>query len=131
MGVTYIARGQTSLLNVCSKKISRRNSLVQYFNAGFVYTRSIDAFSRFRFSMAVSQASSDPFVMPGEELRRQPRKPPIKYLVPLIYAPTLPLIKITLKRQPVLRDRLFFLVLGGAFLHGAYLVSNLYDVESK
>nr|ABK27051.1 unknown [Picea sitchensis] len=81
--------------------------------------------------MAASQASSDPSVLAGEEIRRQPRKPPFKYLVPLVYAPILPLIKITLKRQPVLRDRLFFLVLGGAFCHGSYLITDLYNVESK
>ncbi|XP_078428861.1 SH3/FCH domain protein [Wolffia australiana] len=63
---------------------------------------------------------------------RKPRKgPPFKFLVPLIYAPVLPLIRITLRRNPVLRDRLFYGVLAGAFAHGAYLVTDLYDAESK
>ncbi|GLJ36157.1 hypothetical protein SUGI_0725440 [Cryptomeria japonica] len=82
--------------------------------------------------MASAQASSsDPSILSGGEMTRQPRKPPIKFLVPLMYAPILPLIKITLKKRPVLRDRLFTAVLGGAFLHGFYLVTNLYDSESK
>ncbi|CAI0543055.1 unnamed protein product [Linum tenue] len=52
------------------------------------------------------------------------RKPkaPFKFLVPLIYAPVLPLIRLSLRRNPVLRDRLFTAVLAGAFIHGGYLV---------
>ncbi|KAL6974292.1 hypothetical protein U1Q18_028473 [Sarracenia purpurea var. burkii] len=63
--------------------------------------------------------------------RKQNRGIPFKYLVPLIYAPVLPLIRIQLRRNPVLRDRLFTVVLAGAFAHGFYLVTDLYDIESK
>ncbi|KAK3025743.1 hypothetical protein RJ639_035117, partial [Escallonia herrerae] len=45
----------------------------------------------------------------------------LKFLVPLIYAPVLPLIRLSLRHKPVLRDRLFIGVLVGAFAHGAYL----------
>ncbi|KAL2622441.1 hypothetical protein R1flu_002646 [Riccia fluitans] len=68
----------------------------------------------------------------GEQLQRPPpRKAPFKFLMPLVYAPILPLIRIGLRKQPVLRDRLFTVVLGAALLHGGYLVTNLYDIESK
>lgn len=64
--------------------------------------------------------------------RQQERKgAPIKFLIPLIYAPALPLIRIALRHKPVIRDRLFYGVLAGAFAHGAYLISDLYDAESK
>ncbi|KAL4298287.1 hypothetical protein GQ457_12G023590 [Hibiscus cannabinus] len=63
--------------------------------------------------------------------RRQNKGPPFKFLVPLVYAPVLPLIRLSLRKNPVLRDRLFTLVLAGAFVHGSYLVSDLYDAESK
>ncbi|KAI7744156.1 hypothetical protein M8C21_033357 [Ambrosia artemisiifolia] len=53
---------------------------------------------------------------------RQSKGAPFKFLVPLIYAPVLPLIRLTLKHKPVLRDRLFTAVLVGAFAHGSYLV---------
>ncbi|CAL0330521.1 unnamed protein product [Lupinus luteus] len=64
-------------------------------------------------------------------VRRRNKGAPIKFLLPLIYAPVLPLIRLTLRRQPVLRDRLFTAVLAGAFIHGGYLVTDLYDIESK
>ncbi|CAK9143422.1 unnamed protein product [Ilex paraguariensis] len=54
-----------------------------------------------------------------------------KFLIPLIYAPVLPLIRLSLRHKPVLRDRLFTAVLAGAFAHGFYLVTDLYDIESK
>ncbi|XAR53283.1 hypothetical protein NMG60_11021779 [Bertholletia excelsa] len=63
--------------------------------------------------------------------RKQNKGVPFKFMVPLIYAPILPLIRIQLRHNPVLRDRLFTVVLAGAFAHGAYLVSDLYDSESK
>ncbi|KAK3436671.1 hypothetical protein EUGRSUZ_C01298 [Eucalyptus grandis] len=55
-------------------------------------------------------------------VRKQNKGAPIKFLVPLIYAPVLPLIRLSLRRNPVVRDRLFTLVLAGAFAHGFYLV---------
>ncbi|GKV06440.1 hypothetical protein SLEP1_g18338 [Rubroshorea leprosula] len=54
--------------------------------------------------------------------RKQQKGPPFKFLVPLIYAPVLPLIRLGLRKNPVLRDRLFTLVLAGGFAHGLYLV---------
>ncbi|MBA0877983.1 hypothetical protein Goshw_015435 [Gossypium schwendimanii] len=50
--------------------------------------------------------------------RRQNKGPPFKFLVPLVYAPVLPLIRLSLRKNPVLRDRLFTIVLAGAFIHG-------------
>ncbi|GMI97684.1 hypothetical protein like AT1G68680 [Hibiscus trionum] len=67
----------------------------------------------------------------SEVYRRQNKGPPFKFLVPLVYAPVLPLIRLSLRKNPVLRDRLFTIVLAGAFVHGSYLVSDLYDAESK
>ncbi|XP_022897486.1 uncharacterized protein LOC111411158 [Olea europaea var. sylvestris] len=64
-------------------------------------------------------------------VRKQNKGAPIKFLVPLIYAPVLPLIRLTLRHRPVLRDRLFTGVLAGAFAHGLYLVTDIYDIESK
>ncbi|CAM8942509.1 unnamed protein product [Rhodiola kirilowii] len=55
-------------------------------------------------------------------VQRPKKAAPFKFLVPLIYAPALPLIRLSLRRNPVLRDRLFTAVLIGAFAHGAYLV---------
>ncbi|KAH7431236.1 hypothetical protein KP509_08G038700 [Ceratopteris richardii] len=66
-----------------------------------------------------------------QNFRREPKKPPFQFFVPLIYAPILPLIRITLRHRPVVRDRLFFGVLAGALAHGVYLVTDLYDIESK
>ncbi|WMV36337.1 hypothetical protein MTR67_029722, partial [Solanum verrucosum] len=56
---------------------------------------------------------------------RRRKGPAFEYLVPLIYAPALPLIRIALRHKPVLRDRLFYGVLAGAFAHGTYLVYPL------
>ncbi|GAV91015.1 hypothetical protein CFOL_v3_34415, partial [Cephalotus follicularis] len=55
-------------------------------------------------------------------IRKQKQGPPFKFLIPLVYAPVLPLIHISARKNPVLRDRLFALVLAGAFAHGIYLV---------
>ncbi|KAL7189650.1 hypothetical protein ACSBR1_039321 [Camellia fascicularis] len=63
--------------------------------------------------------------------RKQNKGPPLKFMFPLIYAPVLPLIRIQLRHNPVLRDRLFTAVLAGAVAHGFYLISDLYDIESK
>ncbi|KAL3642905.1 hypothetical protein CASFOL_013720 [Castilleja foliolosa] len=84
-------------------------------------------------------------------VRRQNKNAPFKFLLPLIYAPVLPLIRISLRRKPVLRDRVFTAVLAGAMVHGIYLLDDeaeyiprnrsgqsqsacynyLYDAESK
>ncbi|XP_073132510.1 uncharacterized protein [Henckelia pumila] len=64
-------------------------------------------------------------------VRKQNKGPPFKFLAPLIYAPVLPLIRLSLRHKPVLRDRMFTTVLVGAFAHGFYLVTDLYDSESK
>ncbi|KAL2929424.1 putative C4-dicarboxylate sensor kinase [Bienertia sinuspersici] len=74
----------------------------------------------------------DPFKQePKNQQQHKKKGPNFLLMLPLIYAPVLPLIRITLRHKPVLRDRLFTVVLAGAFGHGAYLVSDLYDVESK
>ncbi|CAJ2634844.1 uncharacterized protein LOC123882310 [Trifolium pratense] len=73
----------------------------------------------------------DPFNQEPVAVRKKNNGPPIKFLVPLIYAPVLPLIRLSLRHKPVLRDRLFTAVLAGAFAHGFYLISDLYDAESK
>ncbi|XP_047045035.1 uncharacterized protein LOC124649439 [Lolium rigidum] len=82
--------------------------------------------------MASSSAASQ-FDDPSSVRRPPPpqRKPPLLMLLPLIYAPALPLIRIGLRHNPVWRDRLFYGVLAGAFAHGTYLISELYDSESK
>uniref|UniRef100_A0A0D9WDD4 Uncharacterized protein n=1 Tax=Leersia perrieri TaxID=77586 RepID=A0A0D9WDD4_9ORYZ len=88
-------------------------------------------------SAASSSSSSPPSQFDDSAARRQllqqqqQRKPPLLMLLPLIYAPVLPLIRIGLRHNPVWRDRLFYGVLAGAFAHGTYLISELYDVESK
>eukprot|EP00897_Mesotaenium_endlicherianum_P003991 jgi/Mesen1/361/ME000001S02678 len=50
------------------------------------------------------------------------RGPSYELLLPLVYAPLLPLIRIGLRKQPQLRDRVFTVGVGAALLHGAYLV---------
>ncbi|XP_010249978.1 PREDICTED: uncharacterized protein LOC104592348 [Nelumbo nucifera] len=76
-------------------------------------------------------ASSADLSKGGVAVTKQNKGPPFKFLVPLLYAPVLPLIRLGLRRNPVLRDRLFTVVLAGGFLHGFYLVTDLYDIESK
>ncbi|XP_050217737.1 uncharacterized protein LOC126668586 isoform X2 [Mercurialis annua] len=79
----------------------------------------------------MASSSSDPSLRDVAAVRKQNNGPPLKFLFPLVYAPVLPLIRISLRRNPVLRDRLFTAVLAGALAHGFYLISDLYDVESK
>ncbi|CBI28151.3 hypothetical protein AAG906_009473 [Vitis piasezkii] len=67
----------------------------------------------------------------GDVAWKHKRGPPFALFVPLIYAPILPIIRITLRKNPVLRDRLFYGVLAGAFGHGLYLITDLYDTEKK
>ncbi|KAH6783422.1 SH3/FCH domain protein [Perilla frutescens var. hirtella] len=64
-------------------------------------------------------------------IQRQKKGATIKFLIPLIYAHVLPLVRLTLQHKPVLRDRVFGAVLVGAFTHGFYLVTKIYDAESK
>ncbi|CAM8938772.1 unnamed protein product [Rhodiola kirilowii] len=72
---------------------------------------------------AASDMASDTSSNQENAMVQRPKKAaPFKFLVPLIYAPALPLIRLSLRRNPVLRDRLFTAVLIGAFAHGAYLV---------
>ncbi|KAK1437521.1 hypothetical protein QVD17_03314 [Tagetes erecta] len=78
-----------------------------------------------------SSSSSNPTDSSDAVYIRQSKGAPFKFLIPLVYAPVLPLIRLTLRHKPVLRDRLFTGVLLGAVAHGAYLVSDLYDSESK
>jgi len=43
-------------------------------------------------------------------------------VAPLVYAPLLPLIRISLKNNPIWRDRLFFGAIGLATIHGFYVI---------
>lgn len=63
--------------------------------------------------------------------RQESRGPSWQFLLPLAYAPLLPLIRIGFRSQPMLRDRLFTAAVGAALLHGGYLCTQLYDSESK
>ncbi|XP_038891090.1 uncharacterized protein LOC120080491 isoform X1 [Benincasa hispida] len=63
-----------------------------------------------------------PFDPSSREAVPRKQSAPFKFLVPLVYAPVLPLIRIALRKNPVVRDRLFTAVLAGAFAHGFYLV---------
>ncbi|OAY77582.1 hypothetical protein ACMD2_07308, partial [Ananas comosus] len=83
-----------------------------------------------RVSMASS--SSSEFSSGDVAVKKQQRHgPQFKFLVPLIYAPILPLIRIGLRHNPVVRDRLFFGVLAGAFAHGAYLVYPSFSLTNS
>lgn len=52
-------------------------------------------------------------------------------LSPLAFAPILPLIRITLRRQPVLRDWMFRGTLATAFLHSALLAAGFYNFNDN
>ncbi|KAL3830003.1 hypothetical protein ACJIZ3_018805 [Penstemon smallii] len=62
-------------------------------------------------------------------IRRQNKSPPFKFLSILVYAPILPLIRISLRHKPVLRDRLFTAAMAGAFAHGLYLVYPFFYIS--
>ncbi|RZB70684.1 hypothetical protein D0Y65_035590, partial [Glycine soja] len=53
-------------------------------------------------------------------VRKRNNGSPIKFLLP--HAPVLPLIRLSLRHKPILRDCLFTTVLVGAFAHGFYLM---------
>eukprot|EP01134_Creolimax_fragrantissima_P006597 CFRG6597T1 len=59
-------------------------------------------------------------------ISKKPEKKSANLMValPYVYAPALPLIRIGLANRPVLRDRLFFGVLGVAFVHGVYFCKS-------
>ncbi|XP_024526920.1 uncharacterized protein LOC112345102 isoform X2 [Selaginella moellendorffii] len=63
--------------------------------------------------------------------QQQGRQPEFKYIVPLIYAPILPLIRLAFRKNPEVRDRVFAVALGMAFVHGGYVISELYQKESS
>ncbi|BBH08454.1 hypothetical protein Prudu_020653, partial [Prunus dulcis] len=63
----------------------------------------------------------------GGAIRKRSPGSQFKFLVPLIYAPVLPLIRLSLRKNPVVRDRLFTAVLVGAFAHGFYLDPTQYS----
>ncbi|KAM5585112.1 hypothetical protein ABKV19_004489 [Rosa sericea] len=81
--------------------------------------------------MAIWPSSSNPSNQEAVAIRKRNKSDQIKFLIPLIYAPVLPLIRLTMRKNPVVRDCLFTAVLVGAFAHGSYLVTDLYDIESK
>ncbi|ONH98240.1 hypothetical protein PRUPE_7G237700 [Prunus persica] len=80
--------------------------------------------------MASWPSSSDPSNQQAAIRKRSPGSQ-FKFLVPLIYAPVLPLIRLSLRKNPVVRDRLFTAVLVGAFAHGFYLVIYTIMMEQK
>ncbi|CAI5935712.1 unnamed protein product [Closterium sp. NIES-65] len=91
-------------------------------------------------SEAAPAAASDPPTsiasptsLPAEAIRparRFSKAPDFWLLTPLLYAPLLPLIRISLRHKPQLRDRLFAAAVGGAFMHGAWLSHRFYNAES-
>ncbi|XP_040371235.1 uncharacterized protein LOC112187783 isoform X1 [Rosa chinensis] len=81
--------------------------------------------------MATWPSSSDPSNQEAVAIRKRNKSDQIKFLIPLIYAPVLPLIRLTLRKNPVVRDRLFTAVLVGAFAHGSYLVYPFIDIEFR
>ena len=54
---------------------------------------------------------------------RSARTPNYLYLTPLFLA-LLPLVRVAFKNQPVIRDRVFFSVIGLGIVHGATLMST-------
>nr|GLL20538.1 uncharacterized protein LOC109186828 [Ipomoea trifida] len=87
----------------------------QFFNSSV--TRRLD----FWFSAAMA-SRTDPQIPNEQKVLRTRKQPPFMMLLPLVYAPVLPLIRISLRHNPVVRDRLFYGVLAGAFAHGLYLM---------
>ncbi|KAL6140031.1 hypothetical protein ACLB2K_058332 [Fragaria x ananassa] len=81
--------------------------------------------------MATWPSSSDPSNQQPDAIRKRNKSDQIKFLIPLIYAPVLPLIRLTLRKQPVLRDRLFISVLAEAFAHGTYLVYPFVEISNS
>jgi len=74
-----------------------------------------------------------------EELRRRNeiskasvkrREPNWFLLSPLLFAPLLPLIRITLRKQPKIRDVLFKGTLAAAFLHSATIACGFYNTDN-
>eukprot|EP00293_Proteomonas_sulcata_P010248 CAMPEP_0184289912 /NCGR_PEP_ID=MMETSP1049-20130417/2283_1 /TAXON_ID=77928 /ORGANISM="Proteomonas sulcata, Strain CCMP704" /LENGTH=71 /DNA_ID=CAMNT_0026596899 /DNA_START=352 /DNA_END=567 /DNA_ORIENTATION=+ len=55
----------------------------------------------------------------------QKRKPNYMMMTPLIWAPTLPMVRIVMKNSPpALRDKVFLSFVGLAFSHGVYVILN-------
>ncbi|GJP44241.1 hypothetical protein CLOM_g3622 [Closterium sp. NIES-68] len=82
---------------------------------------------------ARSAAPSMPPSTGGEAIqpaRRFSKAPDFWLLTPILYAPAFPLIRITLRHRPKLRDRLFVTAVASAFLHGAYMNYRFYNAES-
>mmetsp|Transcript_195 Transcript_195/g.564 ORF Transcript_195/g.564 Transcript_195/m.564 type:complete len:81 (+) Transcript_195:43-285(+) len=48
------------------------------------------------------------------------------YMAPLAFGCALPLIRIGLRHNPVLRDRLFYGTIGVALVHGVYMIKQTY-----
>ncbi len=61
---------------------------------------------------------------------RAPPKPNWIYLTPL-FLTLLPVIRVAFKSRPVLRDRLFYSVIGVGLLHGASLISSSAAKEKR
>eukprot|EP00510_Aplanochytrium_minuta_P005656 CAMPEP_0184007340 /NCGR_PEP_ID=MMETSP0954-20121128/1268_1 /TAXON_ID=627963 /ORGANISM="Aplanochytrium sp, Strain PBS07" /LENGTH=84 /DNA_ID=CAMNT_0026286137 /DNA_START=74 /DNA_END=328 /DNA_ORIENTATION=- len=61
------------------------------------------------------------------EATRKKRKVNWYLLSPLLFAPALPLIRISLRRYPKIRDRAFKFTLASAFIHGTALLLGVYN----
>mmetsp|Transcript_17583 Transcript_17583/g.31001 ORF Transcript_17583/g.31001 Transcript_17583/m.31001 type:complete len:115 (+) Transcript_17583:301-645(+) len=60
---------------------------------------------------------------------RKPKEINWFLMTPLLFAPALPLIRITLRKQPKVRDIAFRTTLGAAFLHSAALAMGFYNID--
>mmetsp|Transcript_1276 Transcript_1276/g.1627 ORF Transcript_1276/g.1627 Transcript_1276/m.1627 type:complete len:90 (+) Transcript_1276:215-484(+) len=63
------------------------------------------------------------------EASRKRRKINWFLLSPLLFAPALPLIRISLRKHPKVRDAAFKTTLAAAFLHGTALLMGFYNNE--
>jgi hypothetical protein len=53
------------------------------------------------------------------------------YMTPLLFAPYFPLVRILLRKQPVLRDRLFYGGIVVALAHGAWLIGRAKETSKE
>ncbi|CAI7776720.1 unnamed protein product [Closterium sp. NIES-53] len=81
-------------------------------------------------SVAAGGAPPSTGVEAIQPARRFSKAPDFSLLTPILYAPLFPLIRITLRHKPKLRDRLFVTAVASAFLHGAYMNYRFYNAES-
>jgi hypothetical protein len=61
---------------------------------------------------------------------RKPQQPNYVYLTPL-FLTLLPIVRVAFQHKPVLRDRLFYGVIGVGILHGVALMSGSVAKERR